>query len=221
MSGEETTPKACRVCNKEAVLSMNENDLRVRRTLDSIRDALAALVAKKGLDAVTVEEIARRARVNRTTFYRHFKNKYELLESMLAKAMEEMDESMGPRETRRSRYTLDEVPGPWIRFFERIEENADLYRAIDHSSGGAWFQARLRARVERLLQGKGADPIPSKKRPTLNDTLPHNIFVAFSASLFVGVAMWWLEYGRAFSAAQVATWLRRYFLHGISGRRAS
>lgn len=196
---------------------MNESDLRVRRTLDSIRDTLVALVAKKGLDAVTVEEIARRAGVNRTTFYRHYKGKYELLENLLAKAMDELDESMGPPESRPSRFKPDEVPAPWSRFFERIEENADLYRAILRSAGGAWFQVRLRVRVERLLHGKGIGPISSKKRPGLADPLPTAISVAFSASLFVGVAIWWLEFGTAFSAAQVATWLRKYFLCGAFG----
>ena len=56
---------------------------------------------------------------------------------------------MGPPESRRSRFPLKDVPVPWIRFFERIDVNADLYRAILHSSGSVWFQARLRKQVER------------------------------------------------------------------------
>jgi len=196
---------------------MNVNDLRVQRTLDSIRDALVALIAKKSLDSVTVGDIARRARVNRTTFYRHYRDKYELLESILTKAIEELDESMGSPESARSRFKLNEVPEPWIRFFECIETNANLYRAILHSAGGTWFQARLRTHVERLLQERGPIGLPAKKRGSSKGVLPQEITVAFSASLFVGVAIWWLEYGKAYGASQMATWLRRFFLHGIAG----
>src|SRR5208337_1532228 len=111
-SKEETRHNVCRLCNREAGMSLNTNDLRVQKTLDSIRDALVALVAKKSLDSVTVGDITRRARVNRTTFYRHYKDKYDLLERILTKAIEELDESMGPPQSRRSRFQPNEVPEP-------------------------------------------------------------------------------------------------------------
>jgi Transcriptional regulator C-terminal region len=120
-------------------------------------------------------------------------------------------------ESRRSRFPLKDVPQPWIRFFEQVEANADLYRAILHSSGGVWFQARLRKQVERLLQERSPRNLSSKKRGSSSDALPREITAAFSASLFVGVALWWLEYGRAYGAKQMATWLRRFFLYGIAG----
>ena len=198
-------------------MSMNTNDLRVRRTLDSIQSALVALISKKGLDSVTVRDISLRARVNRTTFYRHYRDKYDLLENILARAIDELDESMGPPETRRSRFPLKDVPQPWIRFFEQVETNADLYRAILHSSGGVWFQARLRKQVERLLQERSPVAPPPRKRGSSNDSLPTEITAAFSASLFVGVTLWWLEYGKAYGASQIATWLRKFFLYGIAG----
>jgi AcrR family transcriptional regulator len=196
---------------------MNANDLRVQRTLDSIRDALVALIAMKGLDSVTVGDIARRARVNRTTFYRHYRDKYDLLEGILTKAIEELDESMGSPESARSRFTLNEVPEPWISFFDRIKKNADLYLAILHSTGGVWFQARLRKHAERLLQKRGPIGLPAKKRGSSKGALPQEITVAFSASLFVAITIWWLEYGRSYGPSQIATWLRRFFLYGIAG----
>jgi AcrR family transcriptional regulator len=195
---------------------MNENDLRVHRTLDSIQSALVALLAKKGLDSVTVGDIARRAKVNRTTFYRHYRDKYNLLESILTKAIDELDESMGPPQLARKRFALDEVPEPWIKLFEQIEENADLYRAILHSSGGAAFQAHLRTQVEHLLQERSPVSPSLKKRSTTNDVVPPEIVAAFSASLFVGVALWWLEFGTASSPSQIASWLRKFFLYGFA-----
>ena len=171
----------------------------------------------KGLDSVTVGDIARRARVNRTTFYRHYRDKYDLLEGILTKAIEELDESMGSPESARSRFTLNEVPEPWISFFDRIEKNADLYLAILHSTGGVWFQARLRKHAERLLQKRGPIELPAKKRGSSKGALPQEITVTFSASLFVAITIWWLEYGRSYGASQIATWLRRFFLMALRG----
>jgi len=128
-----------------------KDDLRVRRTLDSIQNALVALVRLKKLDSIRVAEIASRARVNRTTFYRHYHDKYQVLEQVFKEALRELDQSMGSLEAAPSRFTLLDVPEPWIKFFESIENKADLYLAMLNSVGGTWFQDRLRKHVSSFL----------------------------------------------------------------------
>lgn len=55
-------------------------DLRVRRTRLLLRNAFMELMTEKNFQAITVQDIADRAMVNRTTFYDHFVDKYALLE---------------------------------------------------------------------------------------------------------------------------------------------
>ncbi len=199
-------------------MSTNENDLRVRRTIGAIHTALAALVVEKGLDSITVRDLTLRAGVNRTTFYRHYRDKFRAVEAILARQIMELNDAMGPVQSRRGRFPAQDVPEPWIRFFQQMETNAELYRAILHSSEGAWFQARLRTHVERILKNGGLDAHPTTQRQLPSSTeIPPEITVAFSATLFVGVGVWWLENKQQFKAEQVATWLRRFFLQGYLG----
>lgn len=58
-------------------------DLRIRRTRQLLRDAFMELLAEKDFQSVTVQDIAERANVNRTTFYDHFVDKYALLEDAI------------------------------------------------------------------------------------------------------------------------------------------
>lgn len=58
----------------------NESDPRVIRTRKLILDAFASLVNEKDFEAITVQDIAQRATVNRATFYAHFDDKYALME---------------------------------------------------------------------------------------------------------------------------------------------
>jgi AcrR family transcriptional regulator len=58
--------------------TVNESDPRVRRTRQLLQDALVELLTEKSFDAISVQDIAERATLNRTTFYDHFTDKYEL-----------------------------------------------------------------------------------------------------------------------------------------------
>jgi AcrR family transcriptional regulator len=53
--------------------------LKQRRTREAILDAAMALFAEHGFDGVTISDIAARAEVGRTTFFRYFTDKQELL----------------------------------------------------------------------------------------------------------------------------------------------
>ena len=52
-----------------------QEDIRVRRTKQNIVNAFVALTKEKSIDAITVQEIADKAMVNRATFYAHYRDK--------------------------------------------------------------------------------------------------------------------------------------------------
>jgi AcrR family transcriptional regulator len=58
-------------------------DPRVARTQKLIRDAFTSLLGEKTFEAVSVQDIAERATVNRATFYAHYPDKFALAESMI------------------------------------------------------------------------------------------------------------------------------------------
>jgi AcrR family transcriptional regulator len=63
-----------------SVNTVNEADPRVKRTRKLLVDAFSALLAEKSFQAVTVQDIAERATVNRATFYAHFEDKFALMD---------------------------------------------------------------------------------------------------------------------------------------------
>ena len=55
---------------------MNTNDLRVIKTKKHIEDALIDLLYQKDFHAITVQDILDTALINRSTFYKHYADKY-------------------------------------------------------------------------------------------------------------------------------------------------
>jgi len=58
-------------------------DPRIRRTKELLFKALGELLVEKSFDAITVQDIAERASLNRGTLYDHFQDKFALLQSMV------------------------------------------------------------------------------------------------------------------------------------------
>jgi AcrR family transcriptional regulator len=110
MFGQPTNRPKCRLSDEsEQVMASSlaeaprRADPRVIRTRKLIRNALAALLATKNLESISVQDIAEEATVNRATFYAHFTDKFALLEAMIrdqvAEALRQGD-PLGVRDTR-------------------------------------------------------------------------------------------------------------------------
>lgn len=67
-------------------------DPRVRRTRGLILGAFESLLAEKGFESISVQDVTDKAQVNRATFYAHFPDKYALLDHSIGQMfMKEID----------------------------------------------------------------------------------------------------------------------------------
>ena len=54
-----------------------DTDLRIQKTYLALQNAFVALLEEKRFEELTVNELCDRAMIRRTTFYKHFGDKYE------------------------------------------------------------------------------------------------------------------------------------------------
>lgn len=165
-------------------------DRRVRRTRQALLQALIELTTEQGYEHVTVQGIAERANVGRTTFYAHFRDKEELLE----KSIEGMFAALHERPPGDA---PDEGLLPTRALFEHVQENAHLVKAF----GGTallheHFQRQLVAVIERrlaaLAEAGHATPLP----PTVAAT--------YFAGALMALVWWWLRQRRPYRAEEMA-----------------
>lgn len=72
---------------------MNNNDLRVKKTQRALMDSFLELLKTKNFSQITVQDLYDRAVVRRSTFYRHYSDKYDLLNQVLANFFNSLHES--------------------------------------------------------------------------------------------------------------------------------
>lgn len=189
-------------------------DLRVRRTHKLLRDALIELIEERGFDALTVGEIAARALVSRAAFYRHYADKFALVEQVFEEAMQPL-------------FAAIQEPGKvhvqqnWITFFDHFAEYERLYRALLGRKGSPWFAHKVRAASKdlikefgRLAQDHKLTADAQSLYPATDDFVPEVV-----AALFVEAITWWLEHGRPYSSIEMAN--RCQLLSGAIFRETS
>lgn len=63
---------------------------RMTKTKRAIKQAFTELITEKGIDRLSVTDVARRAGVNRGTVYLHYTDKYDLLHKLENETLEEL-----------------------------------------------------------------------------------------------------------------------------------
>ncbi|WP_066187228.1 TetR/AcrR family transcriptional regulator [Gracilibacillus timonensis] len=68
-------------------MTQSKTDPRIERTRRWILDAFIELSAQKEFKDITVKDITNEAKINRTTFYYHFEDIYDLLDKALSEVL--------------------------------------------------------------------------------------------------------------------------------------
>ncbi len=122
----------------------------VRATKRAIQAAVVELLQSKSIDAITVRELTEKADVNRSTFYLHYKDVYDLLEQMEEKALEELKTFLTSEAL--SEFTKDGYP-MLNRIFSHLADNQERFIVLFGPNGRK--DARQRAiefHVEHLVR---------------------------------------------------------------------
>ncbi len=197
-------------------MTHDQTDLRVQRTQQLIQDALIELSNERGFNAVTVGEIARRAKVNRATFYRHYQDKYGLVEEIFQEAIERMRQDLDPPGEVALNIDPLNPPQRWVRLFEHFEEHKNLYRALLGSNGSSWFTARMRDQISDLIEQREQlrDQIPTVQRQAPETGIPRKAAIRLASTLLISTVTWWLENGKQYSPKQMASLFLEIVLNG-------
>ena len=102
-----------------------KEDLRILKTKASLYRGLMNLMKKKPFEEINVSEICKESLINRSTFYDHFNDKYELIEYLMNDMRNELIEKINKSNKTN---TIKEYYIELMRvLLEHIKSNIDVY----------------------------------------------------------------------------------------------
>jgi AcrR family transcriptional regulator len=186
-------------------------DPRVVRTRQMLRDALVSLIAEKGFGALTVQDIADRATLNRATFYLHYQDKHDLLVKSLHDAIDELMAGIGPAEAD-GQLAFDGSLRSIMGVFNHVAQHARFYKVMMGAEGVPSFIAGVRDyMVEITLKWLTVlQPDPQQS------TVPLDIVANSLSWSLLGVLIWWLEHDLPQPPEYMAEQFHRLMTLGVS-----
>jgi AcrR family transcriptional regulator len=112
------------------------SDARVRYTKMVIVQSFARLLKEKPINKITVKEICNLAEINRTTFYKHYLDVYDLLDKIEAQFLEEL---LSVLQSRENTTVKDMLTFIMVNF--KAEE--ETYKAICSPYGDPAFSVKI------------------------------------------------------------------------------
>lgn len=106
--------------------TVQKEDLRVIRTKKSLVEAFIALMRKKKFEDITINNLCDEAMIRRTTFYRHFQDKYDLLDYVIQHYRKEFEWYNMNRPNSGEKYWSKDVLSNFMAFIKENERLFDL-----------------------------------------------------------------------------------------------
>ncbi|GAB3056320.1 TetR/AcrR family transcriptional regulator [Virgibacillus ainsalahensis] len=129
---------------------MNEKlDRRKKYTRMVLKDSLIELLNKKQISAITVKEICAGADINRSTFYTHYKDPFDLLNEIEKEIIDDMNSYLSQYNFNKEEESLKMME----RLFEYVVSKREVFQTLLNENGDTSFERRvMEVAREYLLQ---------------------------------------------------------------------
>jgi AcrR family transcriptional regulator len=172
--------------------------------------ALMELTVERGYAGITVRDITERAMVNRSTFYRHYLDKDDLLEKYMDEVFAQVAIPVEPA-SQPAEPDPDGVPIGLLRLIEHLQTHSDFYRVMLSEKGDPAFTERFRKNSEKryryLISLWGKQPGP--------DDPPVELRLSYVSHAGLGAFWWWLDNDQPCTPEQLARWVSRLGLASV------
>lgn len=173
-------------------------DLRVIKTKNLIYSTLIDLMKEKTFEEIRVSDICNRALINRSTFYAHYEDKYELLVDFINNLKEEfvakLSKNRNNLDTRDYYIELIKV------FLDYVEDKKDIYSLI-------MLKNRNSIMMDILLSVVNDDVIKRVKSDEINTKIPGNIIAKFYLGGVINLGVEWLKDDNKYTKEDIIKYL--------------
>jgi AcrR family transcriptional regulator len=175
------------------VVEMNKKDLRVIKTKNMLYTTLISLMREKRFEEIKVSDICSQALINRSTFYSHYNDKYELLADYIndlkKSLLLELEKNKNTLNTKE--YYLEMIK----LFLNHIDEKREIYLSTVINNHNSIMMD--------IVYDVLVHDISSDLKKEENNQIPRDIIAKFYLGAVVSVGIEWLKNGKQYTKEEL------------------
>lgn len=178
----------------------NKEDLRIIKTKKSLYDGLLKLMKDNSFENITVSNICSVSLVNRSTFYDHFNDKYELLSSLIKNLESELAnklESNHSNYVSAKKYYMSMISV----LFDHLEENISIYSSIIKNNNNSIANDMFRNTILKDVK------IYIEETIGTNTNVPAEIISIFYVSAVINVCVEYVKDPKKYTKDRILKYL--------------
>ena len=168
-----------------------QTDLRTRYTRQVITDAFLQLLRQKPMECITVKEVCALAQINRSTFYRQYKDCFDLMEQLEQRGLELLEELLQATQAQGTAATMTSL-------LCALRDNDSLLGIMARQNQDERFLYAMVGRCFRYMNTRQENMAIAANETQQN---MRNVFLAAGVG---GIIQYWLRSGMQTEPGQVA-----------------
>ena len=178
---------------------MKKIDLRIIKTKKSLYEGLLLLLKDNSFENIRVLDICNKANVNRSTFYDHFSDKYELLNSLFNDIQNEFNNNIVKIDNYNNikEYYLEVVK----RLLSHFKTNIDVYSSIIRNNNNSISFDMLKEIISKDLENA------LDKFNNFDKDLPNKIIISYYVPAVISVCLEYLYNPNLYSEDDIVRYL--------------
>ncbi|MGN0395560.1 MAG: TetR/AcrR family transcriptional regulator C-terminal domain-containing protein [Coprococcus sp.] len=128
-----------------------KEDRRIKKTKQLLKQGLIELMFEKDIKNITIKELVEKVDINRSTFYLHYTDIYELLAELEKNLMDEIQQVF---DTYKNIDKLEESYAFILTLYKTFDKNRNLCKAVMTSQSNSNFIKQMEESIENEIKAK-------------------------------------------------------------------
>jgi len=189
---------------RKRALKQHKQDRRSQRTYHLVSTAMMELLSEISYDAITVQDILDRANIGRSTFYAHYYDKEDVLESITEQMLDLFSQGMQQAEA-----GPELLPG--LELFRHAKQMHQQLHILLKGQSGEVLLKTAQALLSKNIEQNLASTLSEKRSPSV----PLAVVSQYLAGAFLNLLKWWLEAEMPYSPERMDEMFQQLALPGV------
>jgi AcrR family transcriptional regulator len=185
-------------------LKQHKQDRRSLRTLHMVSTTMMELLSERPYDDITVQDILDRANIGRSTFYAHYYDKEDVLESITVQMLDLFSQGMQQTDDRPELL-------PALELFRHAKQMQKQLQALLKGHSGEVLLKTTQDLLSKNIEQNLATGFPEKR----SSSVPLEVVSQYLSGAFLNLLKWWLEAEMPYSPERMDEMFKQLALPGV------